>query len=163
LSLLGKSNITERFINSVTPIKAIHYFSKITRNKMKLKSRLSLGLAGIALASGLAGCGKPQFYNLAFEEDVIKVVESTDGREIFVIDEMEKQKLKILDGAFYVENTKTRFFGFKDGSIDEVTFYNVQKGSHFDKYRDFEKLNKLVDYVDDKVKELNQPKAEAEQ
>ncbi|MBS3073116.1 hypothetical protein J4477_04740 [Candidatus Pacearchaeota archaeon] len=47
--------------------------------------------------------------------------------------------------------------------MDEVTFYNVQKGSHFDKYRDFEKLNKLVDYVDDKVKELNQPKAEAEQ
>ena len=123
---------------------------------MKLKSKLSLGLAGIALASGLAGCA--QEYYLSFEEDIVKVVDGSEYRVISVKDSYGNIQVKSVDG--------TKVFGLvlkRDGNIDEVTFYNVQKGSHFDKYRDFEKLNKLVDYVDDKVKELNQPKAEAEQ
>lgn len=41
MSLLDKSNITERFINSVTPIKVLHNLSKMARTRTKHVLRIT--------------------------------------------------------------------------------------------------------------------------
>ena len=120
-------------------------------NSRKIFNRAMTGLAGIALASGLAGCVAQ--YDVSFEGDAVHVYDISDARQIEVKDTKGRVKVDIYDG-----NSSNK----KDGAIDIVVFKSVSLGSKFAKYRDFKKLNELANYVDTKIKELNAPKAEAQ-
>jgi len=133
-----------------------------TRNLIKSAGR---GLVALALPLGLVGCNLQEyhFFSVPYEENIIVVHDNEYKRELEFKDLAGEIRVKAIDGKeldALLDFERSNGTKVKDGRYDFVEFFNVPKGSEFEKYMDSSELAKVDKFVDTKIEELKTMKVE---
>jgi len=103
------------------------------------------------------------FFSVPYEENIIVVHDNEYKRELEFKDLAGEIRVKAIDGKeldALLDFERSNGTKVKDGRYDFVEFFNVPKGSEFEKYMDSSELAKVDKFVDTKIEELKTMKVE---
>ena len=116
-----------------------------------------VGLAGIALASGLAGCGSRTTYYGSYDGYNIEIEQFrrsllfVNSDNLYIKDVKGNVRVSACDG---VEHSPI------DGRYDQIVLVNVSKGSPFEKYANLEEISKIHELIQGQIREADKPQGE---